>query len=88
MTAALDWVEGEARVAWILAGWDEKAIAAAFGTEVNAVRMQKRKVLEALQEGKPSKHMKRFAELGLLPPAPGKLKDWVPTVGSAMPTKS
>ncbi len=68
MAATLDWVEGEARVAWILAGWGVKAIAAAFGTEVSTVQMQKRRVLQALQGGRPSKHMKRFAELGMLPP--------------------
>jgi hypothetical protein len=68
MAATLDWVEGEARVAWILAGCEVQAIAAAFGTGVHAVQMQKRRVLEALREGRPSKHMERFAELGLLPP--------------------
>ena len=68
MVAALDWVEGEARVAWILAGWGEKEIAAAFEADPQAIRMQKWRVLQALQAGKPSKHMERFAALGLLPP--------------------
>lgn len=73
MVAALDWVEGEARVAWILAGWGEKAIAAAFGTEPGTIRIEKRRVQQALADGRPTKHMKRFAELGLLP-APTRIE--------------